>query len=132
MSLSSRISKHETIWPNVAGSFVQIARSANVPVVLDAGGADTSISQELLKCVTVLRVNEAELARLTGMETNNLDQITVAAMSIHQLVYSSLRVKEKHACNSVNLNSNRILVILKSKTCQAPLHIDGNVFICLK
>jgi ribokinase len=84
--MSSWINKHETIWPNVAGSFVQIARSANVPVVLDAGGADTLVSQELLKCVTVLRVNEGELARLTGMETNNLDQITVAAMSILQLV----------------------------------------------
>lgn len=95
ISLSSGISKRETIWPNVAGSFVQIARSANVPVVLDAGGADTPISQELLKCVTVLRVNEAELARLTGMETNNLDQITVAAMSIHQLVCSSLIVEAK-------------------------------------
>lgn len=86
MSLTSKIRKHETISPNGAGSFVQIARSANIPVVLDAGGADTPISQELLKCVTVLRLNEAELARLTGMETSNLDQITVAAMSIHQLV----------------------------------------------
>lgn len=92
-----RISKHKTIWPNVAGSFVQIARSANVPVVLDAGGADTPISQELLKCVTVLRVNEAELARLTGLPSSNLDQISIAAMSIHQLVCSHYMDR----CNSV-------------------------------
>lgn len=90
-------SEHEIIWSNVAGSFVQIARSANVPVVLDAGGADTPVSQELLKCVTVLRVNESELARLTGMETSNLDQVTTAAMSLNQLVCSTLTV-EANAC----------------------------------
>lgn len=91
-NLPSGISEHEIIWSNVAGSCVQIARSANVPVVLDAGGADTPIPQELLKCVTVLRVNEAELARLSRMPTCNLDQITVAAMSVHQLVCSRLIV----------------------------------------
>ena len=91
-------SEHEIIWSNVAGSFVQIARSANVPVVLDAGGADSPISQELLKCVTVLRVNETELARLTGMPTCNLDQITVAAMSVHQLVCSCFIVGLKSIC----------------------------------
>ncbi|KAG0628596.1 hypothetical protein M758_1G038500 [Ceratodon purpureus] len=71
----------------------KIARSANVPVVLDAGGADTPIAQELLKCVAVLRVNEAELARLTGLPTCDLEQITVAAMSVHQLGVKQVLVR---------------------------------------
>lgn len=105
MSFSSGIRKHEIIWSNVAGSFVQIARSANVPVVLDAGGADTPVTQELLKCVTVLRVNESELARLAGMEISNLDQMTIAAVSLHQLVCSTLIV-EANACLHVVICSS--------------------------
>ena len=76
-------------------SFVQIARSANVPVLLDAGGVGTPIPREFLKCVTILSVNEAELARPTGMPTCELYQITVAAISVHQLVCSRLIVGSK-------------------------------------
>lgn len=55
-------------------------------MVLDVGGADTPIPQELLKCVTVLRANEDELARVTGMPTKTHEQVTEAAGTLHQLV----------------------------------------------
>lgn len=61
---------------------MQIARSANIPVILDAGGTGTPIPQELLKCVTVLSVNELEVARLTGMPTNTWEQTIKATAKI--------------------------------------------------
>lgn len=43
-----------------------IARAAGVPVVLDCGGVEGPISQELLGSISILSPNETELARLTG------------------------------------------------------------------
>lgn len=65
---------------------MQIARSANVPVVLDAGGAETPIPQELLKCVTVLTTNSLELTHQTGLPAKTMEQVIQAAGKIHQLV----------------------------------------------
>jgi sugar/nucleoside kinase (ribokinase family) len=66
---------------------LQIARSANVPVILDAGGTGTPIPQELLKCVTVLSANELEVARLTGMPINTWEQVIKAAAKIQLMVW---------------------------------------------
>ena len=44
----------------------RIAAAAGVPVILDCGGVEGPISEELLRDVAVLSPNETELARLTG------------------------------------------------------------------
>ena len=49
---------------------VQIASETGVTVVMDCGGVEDPISEELLKSVSVLSPNETELARLTGENYN--------------------------------------------------------------
>lgn len=66
----------------------QIAKRANVPVIMDAGGAEGPIPEELLKCITVLSPNETELARLTAMPTNSLEEIVKAATRVQEMVNS--------------------------------------------
>jgi pyridoxal/pyridoxine/pyridoxamine kinase len=61
---------------------LQIVWSANLPVILDAGGTGIPIPQELLKCVTILTPNESEVAQLTGMPTNTWEQTIKAAAKI--------------------------------------------------
>jgi ribokinase len=61
---------------------LQIVWSANLPVILDAGGTGIPIPQELLKCVTILTPNESEVAQLTGMPTNTWEQTITAAAKI--------------------------------------------------
>ena len=65
---------------------MQIAKSANVPVIMDAGGADSPIPKELLKCITVLSFNETELGRLTAMSTNSLGEVLLAASKVQEMV----------------------------------------------
>ncbi|KAG0608250.1 hypothetical protein M758_8G091100 [Ceratodon purpureus] len=62
-----------------------IAKSANVPVIMDAGGADSPIPKELLKCITVLSFNETELGRLTAMSTNSLGEVLLAATKVQEM-----------------------------------------------
>lgn len=64
----------------------QIARSANVPVILDAGGIDSPVPDELLKYVTIFSPNETELARITGMPTETIGQVEAAASKILNMV----------------------------------------------
>ena len=45
---------------------VQVVTEAGRPVILDCGGGEEPISDELLRHLTVLSPNETELARLTG------------------------------------------------------------------
>jgi ribokinase len=71
----------------------KIARSANIPVILDAGGSGTPIPQELLKCVTVLSANELEVARLTGMPINTWEQVIKAAAKIQLMGVRNVLVK---------------------------------------
>ena len=49
---------------------LQLARDGGATVILDCGGADAAISQELLPLLSVLSPNETELARLTGARGN--------------------------------------------------------------
>lgn len=68
---------------------IQAARNAGVPVILDAGGMDTPMPQELLDFVDILSPNESELGHLTGMPTESFEEITQAAVKCHKLVSSS-------------------------------------------
>jgi ribokinase len=69
------------------------ARSAGVPVILDAGGVDAAIPAELLKFVDILSPNESELARLTNMPTETFEQITQAVTKCHKLGVKEVLVK---------------------------------------
>ncbi|KAH7651921.1 Ribokinase/fructokinase protein [Dioscorea alata] len=71
----------------------QVARRANVPVILDVGGMEGAISKELINVVDILSPNETELARLTGMPTENFEQITHAAMKCHEMGTKQVLVK---------------------------------------
>ena len=55
------------------------ARSAGVPVVLDCGGDDTPLPAELLPLIDVVSPNESELARLTGLPTDDDAQVLATA-----------------------------------------------------
>lgn len=69
---------------NVA--YLKAARSAGVPVILDAGGMDTPIPHELLSSVDIFSPNETELARLTAMPTESFEQICQAVAKFHEMV----------------------------------------------
>ncbi|KAK2987319.1 hypothetical protein RJ640_006407 [Escallonia rubra] len=69
------------------------ARSAAVPVILDAGGVDAPIPPELLNLVDILSPNETELARLTGMPTESFEQISQAVVKCHELGVKQVLVK---------------------------------------
>eukprot|EP00262_Sarcandra_glabra_P007565 TRINITY_DN20455_c0_g1_i1.p1 TRINITY_DN20455_c0_g1~~TRINITY_DN20455_c0_g1_i1.p1 ORF type:complete len:370 (-),score=100.90 TRINITY_DN20455_c0_g1_i1:112-1221(-) len=69
------------------------ARSAGVPVILDAGGMEGSIPAELLSFVDIFSPNETELARLTGMTTDTFEQITQAAVKCHGMGVKQVLVK---------------------------------------
>ncbi|XP_076947894.1 ribokinase-like [Bidens hawaiensis] len=69
------------------------ARSAGVPVILDAGGMDAPVPVELLKQVDVFSPNESELARLTGMKTETFEQISLAVAECHKLGVKEVLVK---------------------------------------
>jgi sugar/nucleoside kinase (ribokinase family) len=94
------IANFESISPDRAGFLMQIARIAKVPVIMDAGGAEGPIPEELLKFVTVLSPNETELARLTGMPTKSLEDVIDAAAKIQEMVsfWPFILHAESHFC----------------------------------
>ncbi|KAF4386838.1 hypothetical protein F8388_006793 [Cannabis sativa] len=69
------------------------ARSAGVPVILDAGGVDSPVPQELLNSVDIFSPNESELRRLTGMPTETFEQITQAVVKCHEMGVKQVLVK---------------------------------------
>ena len=58
------------------------AQAHGVPVVLDMGGEDLAMSDELLKSLTLLSANETELARLAGAPTDTDAQVREAALAV--------------------------------------------------
>ena len=58
------------------------AAKAGVPVILDVGGEDRPISDNLMKHITYISLNLSELARLTNMPTDTDDKILDAAKSL--------------------------------------------------
>lgn len=71
----------------------KIAKSANVPVILDVGGADTPIPEGLLQCVTVLSPNETELARLTRASVDNVEDAIKAARKCQKMGVKQVLIK---------------------------------------
>ncbi|KAF7836599.1 ribokinase isoform X1 [Senna tora] len=69
------------------------AKSAGVPVILDVGGVDAPIPQELLNFVDILSPNETELGRLTGLPVDSFDEITEAALKCHKMGVKQVLVK---------------------------------------
>ncbi|KAL7129384.1 hypothetical protein ABFS83_13G062900 [Erythranthe nasuta] len=69
------------------------ARSAHVPVILDAGGVDAPIPPELLNFIDILSPNETELARLTNMPTETFEQISQAVGKCYELGVKQVLVK---------------------------------------
>ena len=56
-----------------------IAHAAGIPVILDAGGADGPLGDDLLRHLALLSPNETELARLTGLPTTDEREVIAAA-----------------------------------------------------
>ncbi|KAK9150825.1 hypothetical protein Syun_009134 [Stephania yunnanensis] len=69
------------------------ARSAGVPVILDAGGMDGLIPVDLLTNVDIFSPNETELERLTGMPTESFEQISQSVAKIHEMGVKEVLVK---------------------------------------
>ncbi|KAF5728088.1 hypothetical protein HS088_TW21G00231 [Tripterygium wilfordii] len=75
---------------------IQVAKAAKgegVPVILDAGGVDAPIPLELLKAIDILSPNESELGRLTGMPTENFEQISQAVEKCHAMGVKQVLLK---------------------------------------
>lgn len=65
--------------------FAKLASSARVPVILDAGGAESPLGGDVLANISILSPNETELERLTGMPTKTEKECIKAAESlVHQ------------------------------------------------
>lgn len=61
-------------------------------MILDAGGVDSPVPQELLSSVDIFSPNETELGRLTGLPTESFEQISQAVLKFHEKVSSILRL----------------------------------------
>lgn len=57
----------------------KVANASGVPVILDAGGAEGPLPQELLRSLTLVSPNETELARMTDMATETEEEVVKAA-----------------------------------------------------
>ncbi|XP_030525183.2 ribokinase isoform X1 [Rhodamnia argentea] len=77
----------------VNNQVAKAARSAGVPVILDAGGMDTPIPRELLSSVDIFSPNETELARLTAMPTESFEQICQAVAKFHEMGIKQVLLK---------------------------------------
>lgn len=82
ISLASCVLLQREVPERVNIAAAAAARTAGVAVVLDVGGADGEVSPELLALCTCVSPNETELARLTGMPTNDEDQVLTAAKAL--------------------------------------------------
>ncbi|KAL4859502.1 Ribokinase [Chlorella vulgaris] len=60
------------------------AKAAGIPVLLDVGGEDRPIADELLPLLDYLCPNESELARLSKMPTDTEQQVLAAAASLQR------------------------------------------------
>eukprot|EP00245_Coleochaete_scutata_P005965 TRINITY_DN2001_c0_g2_i1.p1 TRINITY_DN2001_c0_g2~~TRINITY_DN2001_c0_g2_i1.p1 ORF type:complete len:360 (-),score=58.50 TRINITY_DN2001_c0_g2_i1:517-1506(-) len=69
------------------------ARSANVPVLLDVGGIQAPLGADLLKYITIISPNETELARLTSMPTDTMEEVLAAAAKVQEMGVQQVLVK---------------------------------------
>jgi ribokinase len=96
----------------------QLASDGGATVILDCGGADAAISQELLPLLSVLSPNETELARLTGMATDTEQQVEKAA---HVLLDKGVHTV------LVKLGSKGSLLVTRDGTVSQPIVTAGKV-----
>ncbi|KAK9145024.1 hypothetical protein Sjap_004927 [Stephania japonica] len=81
------------------------ARTACVPVILDAGGMDGLIPVDLLTNVDIFSPNETELEHLTRMPMESFEQISQSVAKIHEMkrnprfVLVNLNVYDLHPIN---------------------------------
>ncbi|KAF5832813.1 Ribokinase-like protein [Dunaliella salina] len=71
----------------------KLAKAANVPVYMDAGGMEGPLDPQILACLTLLSPNETELNRLTNMPTENEEQIEAAAKMLQGMGVEAVLVK---------------------------------------
>lgn len=71
----------------------RLARAAGRPVVIDAGGFSAAPGRELLALASVFSPNETELARCTGMPTDDDAGILAAARAVQGLGAGTVLVK---------------------------------------
>lgn len=82
ISLASCLLLQREIPERVNVAAAAAARAAGVAVVLDVGGADGEVAPELLALCTCVSPNETELARMTGLPTDDEDQVLTAARAL--------------------------------------------------
>ncbi|CAF1895088.1 unnamed protein product [Brassica oleracea] len=68
----------DSINIQLVGDVLQAVKRAVVPVILDVGGMNTPIPNELLDSVDVLSSNVSELSLLTGKHTKTFEQFSQA------------------------------------------------------
>uniref|UniRef100_A0A1D1Z2G5 Ribokinase n=1 Tax=Anthurium amnicola TaxID=1678845 RepID=A0A1D1Z2G5_9ARAE len=78
-------------WVNI--QVAEAAKSAGVPVILDAGGMEGPIPVDLLNLVDIFSPNETELARLTGLPTETFGQLSEAVEKCHEMGVKQVLVK---------------------------------------
>jgi ribokinase len=71
----------------------QMCKEAGVDVILDAGGAEGPLGEDLLSCLSLLSPNETELARMTEMEINSLEDVLAACKKLRQQGANDILVK---------------------------------------
>jgi len=76
---------------NVAAA--RLSSEARIPVILDAGGVEEPISDELLALCTCISPNETELARLTGLPTGSDTEVVSAARALQGKGVNEVLVK---------------------------------------
>ncbi|KAK9145033.1 hypothetical protein Sjap_004936 [Stephania japonica] len=89
---SQIIQVHEALRGSVVDGQIA-ARSAGVPVILDAGGMDGLIPVDLLTNVDYFSPNETELERLMRMPTESFEQICQSVAKIHEMGVKEVLVK---------------------------------------
>jgi ribokinase len=62
----------------------QLAAAAGVPVLLDAGGVESPLSNTLLQHLSTISPNETELQRLTGQQADTEAQVLAAAAALQR------------------------------------------------
>ncbi len=99
--------------------FAKLACSARVPVILDAGGAESPLSTDILANIAILSPNETELSRLTGMPTKTERECVAAAQSlIHEGVNKVLVKLGSKGSLLVDIYGN----VVRQKAC----HVDAS------
>jgi ribokinase len=87
----------------------QLAAAAGVPVLLDAGGVDAPLSEDLLQHLHTLSPNETELQRLTGQQTDTEGQVVAAAAALQEKA-AGLAAQQPH---STQAGGQQLSVLVK-------------------